>query len=162
MPNCQSDGRTPQPCSTAGSMIVSPAVLPNPVDDHGPHSPFAAGFINAQSATKLWFASFHVRLTVVWKFGPMRPLGQPLRRSARSFSAALVDHGAEALQLLIAVIAVVSMPASVLVLVEVYAGHATVAVRQGRPLAPEAFLAPDVLRRWDSWCAGRPARQPAA
>src|SRR5215467_8110134 len=74
MPNCQSDGRTPQPCSTAGSMIVSPAVLANPLDDHGPHSPFAAGFIRLQSATKLWFASFHVRLTVVWKLGPMRPL----------------------------------------------------------------------------------------
>src|SRR5262252_4361432 len=74
MPNCQSDGRTPQPLSTAGSMLVSPAVLPNPDDDHGPHSPLAAGFIRLQSGRKFPFESVHVRLTVVWKFGPMRPL----------------------------------------------------------------------------------------
>jgi ATP-dependent DNA helicase RecQ len=29
--------------------------------------------------------------------------------------------------------------------------HATLAVRQGRPLVPESILAPDVLRRWDVW-----------
>jgi hypothetical protein len=49
-------------------------VLAKPDDDHGPHSPFAAGFISAQSARKLPLLSVHVRLTVVWKLGPMRPL----------------------------------------------------------------------------------------
>ena len=73
MPNCQSDGRTPHPLRAAGSMIVSPAVLAKPFDDHGPHSPFAAGFMSAQSGRKLPFESVQLRLTVVWKFGPMRP-----------------------------------------------------------------------------------------
>ena len=31
--------------------------------------------------------------------------------------------------------------------------HATLAVRQGKPLAPESFLAPELLRLWDAWRA---------
>jgi ATP-dependent DNA helicase RecQ len=31
--------------------------------------------------------------------------------------------------------------------------HATLAVRQGRPLDPGSFLAPTVLERWDAWRA---------
>jgi ATP-dependent DNA helicase RecQ len=41
--------------------------------------------------------------------------------------------------------------------------HATLAVRQGKPLAPESFLEPEVLRRWDDWRAdhGESAPPPA-
>ena len=29
--------------------------------------------------------------------------------------------------------------------------HATLAIRQGRPLAAESLIAPETLRRWDAW-----------
>jgi ATP-dependent DNA helicase RecQ len=40
--------------------------------------------------------------------------------------------------------------------------HALLAVRQGRPLAPEAFLAPEVVRRWDAWRAEHGDETPPA
>ena len=39
--------------------------------------------------------------------------------------------------------------------------HATLAARQGKPLAPSSFLDPDSLRRWDLWRAERGDETPS-
>src|SRR5262245_9808581 len=49
--NSQFHGRTPHPLSVLGSCLVVTNLPPNPLVNHGPHSPLAAGFKRSQSAT---------------------------------------------------------------------------------------------------------------
>src|SRR5262245_16503806 len=72
-PNCQSYGRTPQPCSTSGLTVVVLNGLPKFRFCQGPQtSPPVARlssatlFVNTQSTMKLPFESVHERLVVCW------------------------------------------------------------------------------------------------
>src|SRR6185503_16457886 len=52
--NSQLYGRTCQPISVPGSRVVFGVTkLPRSVLDHGPHCPFAAGFIRSQAGTRV-------------------------------------------------------------------------------------------------------------
>ncbi len=73
-PNCQSNGRTPQPLSTAGFTIVSAFGLAKFPRSAAMHSPFGSGLIRLQSGAWLPLKSMYDRDAVVWKFGPPRPL----------------------------------------------------------------------------------------
>src|SRR5689334_22868880 len=52
MPYCQSYGLTPQPFCTSGLTRVVTAALPKVADNHGPHSPLAAGFMKSHCGMK--------------------------------------------------------------------------------------------------------------
>src|SRR5580765_7482602 len=74
MPNCQSYGRIPQPCSTSGFTVVVLNGFPKFEFSHGPHVSMlpvvagdcAAGFFRLQSTTKFWLVSVQARLVVCW------------------------------------------------------------------------------------------------
>jgi len=58
-------GRWPKPVLTSSAYEVTRRVVPNELFGVAPHSPFSAGLVRSQSGTKLWFASFQVRVTLL-------------------------------------------------------------------------------------------------